>query len=161
MTTQASPGSVNPDGDRRALHFERTYAAAPEEVWSALTEPDRLARWMTGTSVQPGLGGRIVHDFGDDGTCGGAILAWEPPRLLEYEWRFPGETESVVRFELHALAADGTRLVLTHRRLGAEQATGYGAGWHAYLDTLASEVDGLEPVDWGERFAEVLPEYRP
>jgi hypothetical protein len=43
------------------------------------------------------------------------ILALDPPTTLEYEWRFKGETESILR---HDLVADGewTLLTLPHHR---------------------------------------------
>jgi uncharacterized protein YndB with AHSA1/START domain len=34
------------EGDRCGIRFERRYDFTPEEVWSALTEPDRLTRWL-------------------------------------------------------------------------------------------------------------------
>ena len=36
-------GRVQVEGGRVALRFERAYAAPPEEVWAALTEPSRSA----------------------------------------------------------------------------------------------------------------------
>lgn len=143
------------------MRFERRYAVPIEQVWEALTSPERLARWLAPTRVVPGVGGRVEHDFGDDGVCGGAVLRWEPPHLLEYEWHFPGEGESVLRFTLTAEGPQATTLVLDHRRLDADQGAGYGAGWHAYLDVLAAEVVGAALPDWDERFGAVLPRYRP
>ncbi|HSK24373.1 MAG TPA: SRPBCC family protein [Egicoccus sp.] len=154
-------GTVTEDGGRRRVHFERRYAAPIERVWDALTSPERLARWLTASKVQPGVGGRVEHDFGDEGVCGGEILQWQPPHLLEYQWHFPGEAESVVRFTLEADGPDATRLVLDHRRLDPAQGAGYGAGWHAHLDVLAAEVEGTPAPSWDERFAMVLPRYRP
>jgi uncharacterized protein YndB with AHSA1/START domain len=98
--------------------------------------------------------------FGDEPeqVAQGSILAFEPPRVLEYEWHWPGQTSSSVRFELTP-DADGTLLVVDHRGLPREVATGYAAGWHAYLDRLAAEFDGDVP-DWDQRFQDLLPEYR-
>lgn len=158
--TGAADGIVTEDGERRHVHFERRYAAPIERVWDALTSPQRLARWLTPTMVDPGVGGRIEHDFGDEGVCGGDILQWQPPYLLEYQWHFPGEGESVVRFSLEADGPDATRLTLDHRRLDRAQAPGYGAGWHAHLDVFAAEVEATPPPSWDERFAALLPRYR-
>jgi len=151
-------GVVRIDGARRGLRFERVLGASPEEVWSALVEPERLARWLAPTTIDARLGGSVRVEFDADQVVTGAVLACEPFRMLEYEWRFPGEDESVVRFELSA-HPDGTLLVLDHARLASEQATGYAAGWHAYLDRLAAALEGGE-VDWDARFEELLRAYR-
>jgi uncharacterized protein YndB with AHSA1/START domain len=108
------------------------------------------------------VGGRIVHDFDpghDEARVSGTILALEPPTLLEYEWRFSGETESILRYDLVA-DGDGTLLTLTHRLLGVVQAAGYGAGWHAYLAALEAVLEGSEPADWATGFAQRLPAYK-
>lgn len=153
-------GEVVADGERRTVRFERDLDASPEELWDALTSPQRLARWLAPSILTPGPNGHIRHDFGEGETCEGPILTWDPPRLLEYGWRFSGESDSVVRFELTPVAA-GTRLTLVHRHLGQAHAAGYGAGWHAHLDRLAAALAGdAGTVDWAERFAEVLPAYR-
>jgi hypothetical protein len=39
-------GKLRSEGDRAGVRFERRYDFAPEEVWSALTDPDRLGRWL-------------------------------------------------------------------------------------------------------------------
>jgi uncharacterized protein YndB with AHSA1/START domain len=154
-------GRLQADGERCSVRFERRYVVAPAELWEALTEPGRLRRWL-GDAVRfdRAVGGRIELRLGDDESqrVEGAILAFDPPRLLEYEWRWPGEGDSVVRFEL-AAAGDGTLLVLDHRRLPPSAATGYGAGWHAHLDGLELSFRG-EEQSWDDRFAELLPVYR-
>jgi hypothetical protein len=78
--------------------------------------------------------------------------------ILEYEWHFAGEPDSIVRYDL---AADGeeTILRLTHRTLGLGQVSGYGAGWHTYLDALEAVLSGREPADWDIRFAAVRAAY--
>ncbi|HKT43741.1 MAG TPA: SRPBCC family protein [Gaiellaceae bacterium] len=148
-------GTIAPDGERRRIRFERHFDAPIAGVWSALTDPERLARWLAPASFADGA---VRLEFDAENVVTGALLASDPPRLLEYEWRFPGETESVVRFELFE-DGDATMLVLEHRLLGAGQAVGYGAGWHAHLDGLADELASTSG-SWDERFAEWLPRYR-
>jgi uncharacterized protein YndB with AHSA1/START domain len=151
-------GALRADGDRRALRFERRFAVPAEELWDALTSPERLAGWLAPGSVGSGAGTDIRLDFGEGGIVTGRVVRWEPPSVLEYEWHFDGETESVVRFELFP-AGEGTLLVLDHRALAAGHAAGYGAGWHAHLASLS---DWLENRDgsWDERFGAALPHYR-
>jgi hypothetical protein len=57
-----------------------------------------------------------------------------------------------------AITMPATRLLLTHRLLPSVAAAGYGAGWHAYLDILAS-VFGASRPEWLSRFQEVKPDY--
>jgi uncharacterized protein YndB with AHSA1/START domain len=151
-------GTLEIDGNRRRLCFERIFEAPPEEVWSALTDPTRLARWLAPGSVGEKPSDAVSLDFGDGGTVTGAVLRFEPPHLLEYQWRFSGEDESIVRYTLHAEEAR-TRLVLEHLALGTDHAVGYAAGWHAHLDALRDEIEG-GTGSWDERFAAVLPSYR-
>ena len=77
---------------------EVVFPAPPEEVWAALTEPERLRGWL-GEAVRFDrvAGGRVDFRLGDDESqqVQGTILAFEPPRLLEYEWHWPGEDQSV------------------------------------------------------------------
>jgi uncharacterized protein YndB with AHSA1/START domain len=155
VTTDSPAGTLRGDGDRCGVRFERLYAAGPDELWSALTDPVEVGRWLAPVrTFECRVGGRVSIDFGADGEVIGEVLALEPGRVLEYTWRFTGEEESVVRFELHP-RDDGTLLVLDHRRLGLRHGAGYGAGWQAHLDRL--EERG---VSWEERFAELLPGYR-
>jgi uncharacterized protein YndB with AHSA1/START domain len=152
---QTETGRLRSDDERCAVRFERLYDFTPAELWSALTDPDRLARWLAKAQVDAGAGGAVRLAF-DDAATEGRVLTWDEPHVLEYEWRFTGEDESVVRFELHPQEF-GTLLVLDHRRLGRSGGTGYAAGWHAHLEALAGE---LELADWHRRWEELIPVYR-
>jgi uncharacterized protein YndB with AHSA1/START domain len=153
-------GRLLEDGDRRTVRFERRLEASVEEVWDALVDPERLRRWLAEASVDAREGGSVELRFTDEtgGRVSGTIRVFDPPRTLEYEWRFEGERDSVVRFELRA-SDGGTELTLVHRRLGADAAAGYSAGWHAHLDLLAEALAGDVRTDWQERFEALLPAY--
>lgn len=155
----AQRGTVGPDGDRTEVRFDRWYGTDPDDLWQALTDPARLARWFgAAADVEPGVGGSIALRWdGADQWVRGEITEWDPPRTLSYGWRFPGEDESYVRFELEP-RGEGTLLHLVHRRLGPA-GSGYGAAWHAYLDRLAALYAG-EDLDWYARFTALQPTYR-
>jgi uncharacterized protein YndB with AHSA1/START domain len=159
--TEAAPGELRVDGTRRAVRFERRYDASPAEVWSALTEPKRLARWLADVELDLRVGGEYVLRFSpndDSQMTRGKVLALEPERLLELTWLYPGEEDTVLRLELRP-DGEGTVLVLDHRGLPAEAAAGYGGGWHAHLDSLEAHLgDGGEP-DWLGRYQELAPLY--
>lgn len=154
-------GTLRDEGDGRlSIRFERTYDCSVEELWSAVTEPARLERWLGATEIDLRRGGRVLIRFGDDEsqTVRGVVSEAAPPHRLEYTWTYPGEDESILRLELEA-QGDAALLVLDHRRLAARAAAGYGAGWHSYLDALERSLAG-EEHDWQARFEAVLPEYQ-
>jgi uncharacterized protein YndB with AHSA1/START domain len=82
-----------------SVRLTRRYPDPPTEVWAALTEPASLARWL-----RPGF--EVPQN------------AVEPGRILELDWRPPGEEPSVVRIELTP-DGPGTVLVLDHSRIEA------------------------------------------
>ena len=162
IDAETAHGTLRSDGDRCAIAFRRLYDFTAEELWSALTDPQQLARWLArAPRFDRGTGGEVELLFGDgsdDQRASGRILLWEEPRVLEYEWRFPGEDDSIVRFELQPQEF-GTLLVLDHRRLGRAGGAGYGAGWHAHLDALGQLYE-FSDTAWTTRFEELLPDYR-
>lgn len=161
--TQAD-GTLAVSGEMAVIAFERYLAHPVEAVWAALTKSDELAVWLGPGTVEPGAGGQIAICIGPadrpdlQRVMSGRILAWDPPRVLEHEWRQPGLDLSVVRYELEAVTG-GTILRLTHRRSVTPGAFGGRAGWHAYLDRLTAHLDGMPVPGWWERRAEVQDAY--
>jgi uncharacterized protein YndB with AHSA1/START domain len=152
-------GTISPDGSAAAVRFERRYAASAPELWSALTDPQRMRRWLGAeVSIEGRVGGavRLRWDSGDE--MDGVVTVFEPERVLEYTWRETAlGVESVVRFELRVIRP-GTLLALEHTRIPGDRAAGFGAGWHGHLDALAAALAGQE-VDPQERYRELRPEY--
>ncbi len=152
-------GTIVADGDTRTVTFERTLPFPPAEVWSALTEPERLGEWLAQAVLEHREGGAVGFDFGEGGVCGGRVLVFDPPIALEYEWDFPNEDRSVVRWELRATDGErSTHLTLVHSLLGPDVVPGYGAGWHAHLDQLAGYLAGDVP-EWVLLYTELRPRY--
>ena len=149
------------DAAHATIRFERRLSAPIERVWAAITDPGQLATWLATSSIDLRAGGKVEHVFDPadpGGQVNGTILRIEPMTVLEYAWRFLGEPDSILRYDL---VADGetTVMTLTHRLLGIDQVSGYGAGWHAYLDALAAVLARTEAPDWGSRFAAVRAAY--
>lgn len=151
-------GILRANAGRRSVRFERRFDTPVEIVWEALTSPEELSRWLAPGRIEAAVEGEIRLDFGEGGIVTGRVLSCEPPSLLEFEWRFAGETESIVRFEL-SRDGEGTYLVLDHRALAEAHAAGYSAGWHAYLAALNDRLEGRDG-SWDARFAAVLPQYQ-
>lgn len=151
-------GTVDLDEDRASVTFDRVFDARIDRVWAMLTTPDGLERWLSPANLDLRVGGQIDLDFGEEGLAGGAITDLQPPVVLEYHWQFPGEPDSIIRFELEDLGSQ-TRLRLHHRLLPLDQAIGYGAGWHAHLDQLAHALVSDTEFDWTARFNELMARY--
>ena len=55
-------------------------------MWSALTEPDRIGRWIAPVTGDLEVGGRYQLE----NHAGGTILACEPPSRLRVTWEYAG-----------------------------------------------------------------------
>lgn len=151
-------GTVEITEDGATVRFERHFPAQPADVWRALTDPAELARWLSDADIELRLGGPIQVRF-DDGTMNGVITALDMNKRLSYTWIEGEGHESHVSWELED-EASGTTLRLTHVKLKASSASGFGGGWHHHLDRLEGVVAG-EPRDWSwKTFEELEPLYR-
>src|SRR5438477_6848695 len=144
-----SKGVLLEEDGHATLTFRRVYRHAPERVWDAIATPEGLHGWLMCTHAQLDgrVGGRIEMTSGPPGyRSSGVILAWDPPRLLEYEWNIapvpemPRGERAIFRYELTP-EGDSTRLLVTYRRLTSQIATGFLPGLHAFLDRLEAHAD--------------------
>jgi uncharacterized protein YndB with AHSA1/START domain len=154
-------GSVTGEPGQISVHLERIIKATPEEVWSALTEPARLARWLAEVVAGEVAPGAVFDlEMNDDppeiARC--KVRRFEPPTTLEMDWDYTSEGVSRLRFTL-APAPEGTLLTLEHDQLPTD-GVAYGAGWHAHLDLLIAVAEGRDPPSWSARFDALFPEYR-
>ena len=100
---------VEQDGKpAKAVIASRHFDTDPDDLWNALTDPERLPRWFMPISGDLKIGGRYqLH-----GNAGGVITACEPPESLAVTWEMRGDVSWVtVRLEAEA---GGTRLTLRH-----------------------------------------------
>ena len=84
----------------------------------------------------------------------GRILVWDPPHVLEHEWKQPIVEDGVVRYEL-TRDGTGTLLRFSHRGLGVRNASGFLGGPAAFLDRLEAHLGGSPLPNWTERRHEV------
>lgn len=134
-------------------HARTDISASPERVWAALTEPDEIAVWMTGSRVETTwrVGAPITWTGEYDGRAyqdKGEVLAVEEPRLLSMTHFSPLTGEDVpdnYHTLVYTLTPDGsgTRLELSQDGCADdEQAQQFGQHWQAMLDSLRTHVDG-------------------
>jgi uncharacterized protein YndB with AHSA1/START domain len=160
-------GTLTEDGEHATLTFRRVYPHAPLHVWNAIATAEGLREWLlcSHAVIEPCAGGRIELVSGPSAYHSvGKILVWEPPRVLEYEWNvapvpeMPKGERAIFRYELSA-EGDGTRVLVTYRRITRHTASGFLPGLHAFLDRLEAQLASRTPPDWLQRFAELRVEY--
>lgn len=160
-------GTLRADGDYATLVFHRRFPHAAEHVWDAIATPAGLREWLicSHAVVEGRKGGRIELVSGPaQYHSKGRVLAWEPPRLFEYEWNvdpapeMPRGERAIFRYELTPRGTS-TELVVTYRRITKDTAAGFLPGLHAFLDRLESQLNGTILPDWEQRFAEVRESY--
>jgi uncharacterized protein YndB with AHSA1/START domain len=90
---------------------EIVFPAPPEEVWEALTEPDRLEEWFANdVELDPRPGGVGVFRWNDGAERRATVLEVEPVERLVLDWDDQGR----VTFTLEEVE-QGTRLVVRER----------------------------------------------
>jgi uncharacterized protein YndB with AHSA1/START domain len=143
---------------RGAVRMEDRYDTDIDDLWSAITDPRRLARWIAEVTGDLRPGGRIHARFTSTWDGPGRIdVCQAPDRLLvTLDPGTPGET--VVEATLVA-DEDKTRLVVEERGIPVDELTGHGAGWQAHVEDLAAYLAGAEAPDWRARWAALRPAY--
>ncbi|MFE6995680.1 SRPBCC family protein [Microbacterium sp. NPDC057659] len=146
----------HPSGYR--LVYEDVYATGIDDLWQAVTDRDRIARWMVDLTGELRLGGTwsVVAQGDEPSWATGTITACDAPRTFSTTWHAIEEepTELVVTLDE---VEGGTRMRLVHTGI---RSIFYGAGWQTYLERLAADVAGESfAQDWDARFAELSPQY--
>jgi uncharacterized protein YndB with AHSA1/START domain len=151
------------DDGRQRLEFRRSWPDPIDDVWSALTEPGRLARWIGRYDGPRGAGatGRFVmtQEEGDQSGQVVTIVECEPPRRLVVEWE-PSDYGHW-RVELDLWSDDGRTVLRFVQHFPADTyVTDVAMGWHWYLDKLGAEIGGgTAPTDWDAFVADVRAVY--
>jgi uncharacterized protein YndB with AHSA1/START domain len=137
----------------RVLVAARSYPAPLQDVWAALTEADRIARWFLPVSGDLRLGGR----YRLEGNAGGTVETCDPPHAFSVTWEYDGDV-SWVAVTLTP-EGDGTALELRHTapvtpQRWAEFGPGaVGVGWELGLLGLAWHLESGAPLDPSETAA--------
>ena len=136
-----------------------------EVVWSALTEPGRLARWLGEVEGDLRLGGELRAHFVASGWRGtGRVEGCEPPRRLLVLTKDADEPAAAAyghAIEVTLTAdADGTAVVWEERGMPLDLLAPYAAGIQVHVEDLASYLAGGGRCDADARFEELLLAYR-
>lgn len=90
--------------------------APRDEVWEAITRPERLAEWFGGeVDLDPVPRGRVEHRAPDGSRRTGRVVSVDPPLRLVIWWTDAGDRDAPAaggtRVEFVLLARDGGTLL--------------------------------------------------
>ena len=159
MTTRQATGRVEVR-DTTYLVLERTFRAPVEAVWAAVTEPERLARWIgtwTGKPESGEVAFRMLYEGDDVPPEPMRIDACDPPRHLAVtsEMPYDADTPATWQMMLDLAEVEGvTTLTFTQSLPAPEMAESVGPGWEYYLDRLVVAEDGRDAasVVWDDYY---------
>ncbi len=137
------------DGEpTRVVVASQEYPAGIDDVWDAITNPERLPRWFLPVTGDLTVGGRYQFE----GNAGGEVLACDKPERALLTWEFGG---GVSWLELRLTDLGGsTRLKLEHVAPLVDQWFEYGpgavgVGWDLSFLGLANHLAGGPDVTPG------------
>ncbi len=166
MTGNARPatrilGSLRTADGKGVVRVEDRFDTDIDDLWSALTDPRRLARWMGEVEGDLRLGGEFRARFFASGWEGtGRVEACEPPRRLLVLTKQPGQRDEQVIEATLTADGDQTILVWEGRGMPLDQLAAYGAGIQVHVEDLAAYLAGRERCDADARWNELLPAYQ-
>jgi uncharacterized protein YndB with AHSA1/START domain len=130
--------------------------APVELVWSIVTEPEYVGRWLSDTAqIDRRPGGEAIFTWEAYGTTLARVERVEPPHLLALRWMDPGRQGEIregtsTLVELHLRAdGEGTRLRVVESGFAeldgseagnATNAEKHGSGWDVHLGDLLAYV---------------------
>src|SRR3954447_3631738 len=143
-------------GDARTITLRRTYDADIDEVWNALTTPDRINRWFLPVSGDLRLGGT----FRFEGNAGGSIVACDRPNRPLVTWGMGPAEDAAIASEVEirlGSQGDTTSLELVHTAIVPDEMWemfgpgAVGVGWEGgglglALPLMGGTID--DPAAW-------------
>jgi uncharacterized protein YndB with AHSA1/START domain len=160
MNSMGVVGTLHDLGNGTGMvRMEDVFDTDIDDLWSALTDPSRLSRWLAVVSGDLRLGGTIHARFTSTWDGAGRIDICDAPRRLLATME-PGTPDETIIEAVLTAEGGKTRLVIEERGLPLDDLPGHGAGWQAHVEDLATYLGGNEPGDWKARWTALTPSYR-
>ena len=151
-------GSVRAVDGRAVVRMEDSFDTDIDDLWSAITDPERLARWIGKVEGDLRLGGELRASLTSSWEGPVRVDVCDPPQRLLVTMDPGTEDETVVEAELSP-DGDGTHLVVEERGLPVGAVAAFGAGWQAHIEDLGAHLAGRPQGHWRTRWAEFKPAY--
>jgi len=152
-------GSLRAVEGKAVVRMECRYSTDINDLWWALTDPQRLACWIAEVEGDLRLGGAFRASFTSGWEGPGRVDVCEAPRRPLVSMSPGDDDESVIEVEFVA-EGDLTLLVLEERGLPLAQVAAHGSGWQSHVEDLAAHLAGRDRADWRTRWTELTPAYR-
>lgn len=157
-------GSLWSADGKGVVRVEDRVGTEVAEVWSALTDPARLARWYGEVEGDLRLGGEYRARLLASGWEGiGRVEACEPPQRLlvrtKHLQHLEDPDEGVIEV---TLAGDGNQTIVVweERGMPLNLLAAYGAGIQVHVEDLAAHLAARGRCDADARWAELQPAYQ-
>ncbi|HEY9375645.1 MAG TPA: SRPBCC family protein [Jiangellaceae bacterium] len=153
-------GTVRRTEDGKGVvRMEDLYDTNIDDLWSALTDARRLARWIAEVKGDLRLGGHIHARFTSAWDGPGRIDVCQAPHRLTVTMSPDTPDETVIDATLVS-EHDKTRLVIEERGIPLGELAYHGAGWQAHVEDLTAHIDGRRPGSWHGRWTALTPAYQ-
>ncbi|SEH78840.1 Activator of Hsp90 ATPase homolog 1-like protein [Mycolicibacterium rutilum] len=136
-------------GEAHVVTISQTYDTDRDDLWDAVTNIERIPRWLMPISGELKIGGSYqLH-----GNAGGTVLTCDPPKNFTATWEYAGNVSWI---DVTVDAEDErARLVIEHIAVvGDEMALQFGPGavgigWDSMVLGLALHLATGESIDPG------------
>lgn len=167
--TSTTPGPTGHRDERAGttyLVFQRTFAAPVADVWAAVTEPQRLERWI-GTWAGDPVSGEVAFRMtaeAEDAPEERILIeeCREPTRLVMRTAR-PDDEGQTWLWQIDLAEVDGfTTLTFAQEVVDVPLAESVGPGWDYYLDRMVTAETGGDPsaIDFDDYYPAFTAHYR-
>jgi uncharacterized protein YndB with AHSA1/START domain len=155
-----SLGTLRRAGEDVTVEFSLVVPASAAQVWSALTDPSTISQWLADAEFDAQPGGKVHLVWDDENEMHGTVIVASAPNHLSYSWIEPDGT-SELSFKIRGIDDETSQIVLTHRGTSNKNAPGFGAGWHAHLESLLQVLMGADTSSTirDTRYEELRPSY--
>jgi len=170
MTTTTPTGWRETRDGATYVAYTRTFRAPIEDVWKAVTEPERLERWIgtwTGDPADGEVEFRMTAEGEDVPAETHQIEVCEPPRRLVTSSRTRADdtahADVVWHLEIDLTEDSGvTTLTFAQAMSDPDVAENVGPGWHYYLDRLVAAETGEDvgALDFDDYYPALAEHYR-
>ena len=155
-------GSLGSAEGKGVVRMEGSFDSDIDDVWSALTDRSRLARWYGEVEGDLRPGGEYsarLFSSGWEGTR--RVEACEPPQRLLVRIKDADEPDENDIEVMLTADGDQTIVVWEERGMPLELLSAYGAGVQIHVEDLADHLAGRERRDDAKaRWDELHPAYQ-